>query len=127
MRKTRLRPVVWVFIAVVGLATARTAVAQSKEPYPGFDSYVAKAMQTWKIPGLSIAIVRNDSVIYAKGFGVASARGHAPVNERTLFEIGSSSKAFTATGVSPARHRTTTPDYSWKEMAPVAAPSPIFH
>ena len=97
MRKTRLRPVVWLFVAIVGLATTRTAVAQSKEPYPGFETYVAKAMQTWKIPGLSIAIVRHDSVIYAKGFGFTRVRGHASVNERTLFEIGSSSKAFTAT------------------------------
>ncbi|HXQ76581.1 MAG TPA: serine hydrolase, partial [Gemmatimonadaceae bacterium] len=97
MRMTRLRPVVWLFVAIVGFATVRSAAAQSREPYPGFDTYVAKAMQTWKIPGLSIAIVRNDSVIYAKGFGILSAQSRAPVNERTLFEIGSSSKAFTAT------------------------------
>ncbi len=46
---------------------------------------------------MSVAIVRNDSVIYTKGFGTLSAQSHAPVNEQTLFEIGSSSKAFTAT------------------------------
>jgi CubicO group peptidase (beta-lactamase class C family) len=97
MRITRFRPVVWLFLATIALPTARTAAAQTKEPYPGFDAYVTKAIQTWKIPGLSVAIVRNDSVIYAKGFGVLSAQSRAPVNERTLFEIGSSSKAFTAT------------------------------
>ena len=97
MTMTRLRSAAWLFFATAGLTTARTAAAQSKEPYPGFDAYVNKAIQTWKIPGLSIAIVRNDSVVYAKGFGVASVQTHTPVNERTLFEIGSSSKAFTAT------------------------------
>jgi CubicO group peptidase (beta-lactamase class C family) len=71
--------------------------AQAREPYAGLDAYITKAVQTWKIPGLSVAIVRNDSVIYAKGFGVLAAGSATPVNEHTLFEIGSSSKAFTAT------------------------------
>jgi CubicO group peptidase (beta-lactamase class C family) len=51
------------------------------------------------VPGAAVAIVRNDSVIYTKGFGVLAAGSHSPVNEQTLFEIGSSSKAFTATVV----------------------------
>src|SRR4029078_4755302 len=97
MRTTPPRSVVWLSAAILGLATARTAIAQSREPYPGFDAYVTRAIQTWKIPGLSIAIVRNDSVIYAKGFGVASVQTHAPVNERTLFEIGSRSNEVTPT------------------------------
>lgn len=84
-------------LAISTLVAASSAVAQQADPYPGFNAYVTRAMQTWKVPGLSIAIVRNDTVIYAKGFGVAGAKSTAPVNERTLFEIGSSSKAFTST------------------------------
>ena len=97
MTMTRMRAVFSGLIAITAIAAAPGARAQSPEPYPSFDAYVAKAIQTWKVPGLSIAIVRNDSVIYARGFGVLSAAGRAPVNEKTLFEIGSSSKAFTAT------------------------------
>ncbi|HEY2377389.1 MAG TPA: serine hydrolase [Gemmatimonadaceae bacterium] len=84
-------------LATSFLLAAQSASAQTREPYPGLDAYVTKAIDTWKIPGLSIAIVRNDSVIYAKGFGVQSVAAKTPVNEKTLFEIGSSSKAFTAT------------------------------
>jgi len=84
-------------VVMVSVAAARGAAAQQADPYPGFNAYVAKAMKTWQIPGLSIAIVRNDSVIYAKGFGVLGAKSATPVDQRTLFEIGSSSKAFTAT------------------------------
>src|SRR6476469_9903676 len=100
MTMTHVRAVFSGFVAIGTIAASHGAGAQAKEPYPGLDAYVAKAIQTWKIPGLSIAIVRNDSVIYAKGFGVLNARSTTPVNERTLFEIGSSSKAFTATLVS---------------------------
>jgi CubicO group peptidase (beta-lactamase class C family) len=74
--------------------------ARTQEPFPGLDPYVSKAMQTWKVPGLAIAIVRHDSVLYTKGFGVLAVGAATQVNDQTLFEIGSSSKAFTATLVS---------------------------
>jgi CubicO group peptidase (beta-lactamase class C family) len=77
------------------LIVTRTTAAQ--EPFPGLDAYIEKSVKLAKIPGVAVAIVRNDSVLYTKGFGVLAAGGHAPVNEQTLFEIGSSSKAFTAT------------------------------
>ena len=83
--------------AALLLAPSLGALAQSREPYPGFDAYVSNAMRTWKVPGLSIAIVRNDSVVYSKGFGTVSVRSTTQVDERTLFEIGSSTKAFTST------------------------------
>lgn len=76
------------------LASGPTA---AQEPFPGLDAYVSKAMADWKVPGLSLAIVRDDSVLYTKGYGVRKIGTATPVDERTLFEIGSSSKSFTAT------------------------------
>jgi CubicO group peptidase (beta-lactamase class C family) len=81
------------------ISVAAITAAGAQEPFPGLEAYITKAVQTWKVPGLSIAVVRNDSVLYTKGFGVLSAGGTTPVNDQTLFEIGSSSKAFTATVV----------------------------
>jgi CubicO group peptidase (beta-lactamase class C family) len=95
--KTTPTWVVWGLCALTTVVAAHPAAGQAKEPYSGFDAYVNKAIKDWKVPGLSIAIVRNDSVIYAKGYGVVATRSTTPVNEKTLFEIGSSSKAFTAT------------------------------
>lgn len=65
-------------------------------PLVGFDDYVNKAIKDWEVPGLSIAIIKDDKIVYAKGFGVRKLGDAAPVDERTLFAIGSSSKAFTA-------------------------------
>ncbi len=48
------------------------------------------------IPGLSLVIVKDDQVIYAKGFGLRDVERNLPVTEDTLFAIGSCSKAFTA-------------------------------
>lgn len=48
------------------------------------------------IPGISLAIVRDDKVIYCKGLGVRNVEQNLPVTTKTHFAIGSSSKAFTA-------------------------------
>jgi len=74
---------------------AASAAAQPREPFTGLDAYVTKALADWKVPGLGLAIVRNDSVLYVKGYGVRSTATRQPVDERTLFAIGSTSKAFT--------------------------------
>lgn len=60
------------------------------------DEYSAKAGIDWKAPGFAIAIVKDDRVVFAKGYGVLEL-GKAPVvDENTLFAIASNSKAFTA-------------------------------
>ncbi len=83
-------------LAMVGAATVS---AQTKEPWPGLDAYVETAMKAWNVPGLGLAVVRNDSVIYAKGYGVRDIGRPDRVDERTTFAIGSSSKAFTAAAI----------------------------
>src|SRR5215208_7508958 len=92
-----MKPVVWLLLVVSTLSHS-AAEAQSK-PLQGLDDYVTKSMAGWKIPGLALAIVRNDSVILAKGYGVRTLGKPDRVNERTIFAIGSSSKAFTSMSV----------------------------
>ena len=62
-----------------------------------FDDFINTIIKQNKLPGLSIAIVVDDSIIYAKGFGVRKTGDPDPVNEHTLFEAASLTKTFTAT------------------------------
>ena len=48
------------------------------------------------IPGVALAIVQGDRVIYARGLGLRDAEHHLPVTAHTRFAIGSCSKVFTA-------------------------------
>jgi CubicO group peptidase (beta-lactamase class C family) len=80
------------------LITSPVARAQ-EAPLGGFDDYVNKALRDWEVPGVAIAVVKDDRIVFAKGYGVRKLGDPAPVNERTLFAIGSSSKAFTAAAV----------------------------
>lgn len=63
------------------------------------NSYIKKGMQDWQIPGMAVAIVKDDKVILCKGYGVREFGEKDSVNERTLFMIGSNTKAFTATAL----------------------------
>lgn len=60
------------------------------------DPYVEKSMRDWQTPGLAVAIVRNDSMIFAKGYGLRELGKKDNVDEHTLFAVASNSKAFTA-------------------------------
>ena len=93
-------------LALATLASAAPALAQKpsakqaptdkttpKAPLAGFDQYIAQAMQDWKVPGLAIAVVKNDSIVLMKGYGTRTMGNAEPVDEHTLFAIGSASKA----------------------------------
>lgn len=60
------------------------------------DRYVQKAMQEWNVPGVAVAIVKDDAVIFSRGYGVRELGKADPVDENTVFAIASNSKAFTA-------------------------------
>lgn len=48
------------------------------------------------IPGMAVAVVKGDEVIFAEGFGFADLETKRPVTPKTLFAIGSTTKAFTS-------------------------------
>jgi len=73
---------------VFGLLAPAAAEAQS-EAVSGLDRYVSDAMRIWQVPGVSIAIVRNDSVILARGYGVLQVGQPALVTGHTVFAIAS--------------------------------------
>jgi CubicO group peptidase (beta-lactamase class C family) len=61
------------------------------------DNFINNIVKQNQLPGLSIAIVFEDSVIYAKGFGIKKIGGSDPVDEHTLYQAASITKSFTAT------------------------------
>ena len=56
------------------------------------NSYIEEAMDSLKLPGLSIAIVNNEQLVYHKTFGVKNLKTKEPVTKQTIFEGASLSK-----------------------------------
>jgi CubicO group peptidase (beta-lactamase class C family) len=63
------------------------------------DAIVKTSLETWRVPGVAVAIVRDGEVIYLKGHGVRALDADDPVTPDTLFPIGSCTKAFTTTAM----------------------------
>lgn len=85
---------------VSGTSDARSRRAPVRlDPWIPYDTYLDKARRDWRVPGLGVAIVRGGVLVYAKGFGVANVDTNAPVTADTLFNAGSTTKAFTAAGI----------------------------
>ncbi|HEY9679878.1 MAG TPA: serine hydrolase [Drouetiella sp.] len=79
---------------------AGASAAQASEPYEAeLDKAVESVMQTWHTPGIAVAIVKDDKVVLAKGYGVRSLESKEKVDADTVFAIGSCTKAFTSAGI----------------------------
>ena len=63
------------------------------------DRIVKEALRFWQVPGLAVAIIRDDEVVYLKGFGVKEIGKDSPVTPDTLFPLASCTKAFTTTAM----------------------------
>ncbi|MGH9873985.1 MAG: serine hydrolase domain-containing protein [Pyrinomonadaceae bacterium] len=63
------------------------------------DKFIEAEMQTQRIPGLSVTVIKNGRVIVSKGYGFANFEHRVAVKPETLFQSGSIGKQFTATAV----------------------------
>src|SRR5580693_3851881 len=87
--------------ALLGLlsGTATVCFGQKAPDWSALEQYINSSMREWKVPGASVAIVKDGSVIYMKGFGVRDVSTNQPVTADTLFDIGSCTKAFTSAAI----------------------------
>ncbi|OYU95996.1 MAG: serine hydrolase [Bacteroidetes bacterium B1(2017)] len=75
------------------------SIAQPRFITDSLETFVLREMQRWQVPGLAIAIVKDGKVVVCKGYGVKSIKDKQPVDEYSLFQIASNSKAFTGTSI----------------------------
>jgi CubicO group peptidase (beta-lactamase class C family) len=82
-------------------ATTNNAALSAQPSFikDSLDTYIEREMKRWQVPGLAIAVVKDGKVVVSKGYGVKEYGKSAKVNEFTLFQIASNSKAFTGTAV----------------------------
>ncbi len=85
---------------LISVVIQQRLVAQPAFITDSLDAYVNRALQQWQIPGLAVAVVKDGKIVLAKGFGVSNVETNQKVDEYTLFQIASNSKAFTGTAIS---------------------------
>jgi CubicO group peptidase (beta-lactamase class C family) len=93
MRKSLIATlsVILILFGVISVA----AQEKKADPFKGFPEFVEKVMADWDVPGIAVAVVKDGKVLYQHGFGYRDRENKLPVTTKTLFAIGSCSKAFT--------------------------------
>ena len=88
------------FVILILMLFISSVFAHAQDaPLQGFDEYVNKALKDWDVPGVAIAVIKDDKIVFAKGYGLREIGKPDKVDERTIFAIGSSTKAFTAASI----------------------------
>jgi CubicO group peptidase (beta-lactamase class C family) len=67
-------------------------------PY-AVDRFIEAELDRQRIPGMSVAVLRGDSVLLARGYGFANLEHRVPATDSTLYAVGSVSKQFTAAAI----------------------------
>ncbi len=82
-------------LSLVGVLLAFSGLAQNSKKVSKLDKRLQKVMELSNCPGMAVAVVEKNKIIYAKGFGFKDYENKKPVDTQTLFAIGSCTKAFT--------------------------------
>ena len=65
----------------------------------GMDMVIDSFMQAWSIKGISLSVMRHDSLLYARGYGWADKEKGKPMTPGTTLRMASVSKLITAVGI----------------------------
>lgn len=85
-----------ILIFCLFLITILTYGQKNDNRLNGIDQEIEILLKSYKAVGLSVAIVKNNKIIYSKGFGYRNLAEKLPATANTVFPIGSATKAFTA-------------------------------
>ncbi len=85
----------FLFFSIIGSLLVSNSFSQ-KIQLDSLDLQIHQLIKDFDIPGLSIGVVRNDSIIFSKRYGNLEIHKERKVDENTIFGIGSISKSFTA-------------------------------
>ncbi|TVQ67558.1 MAG: serine hydrolase [Balneolaceae bacterium] len=84
----------WITASATGCRPAADSPVDA--PPPDLSSFIEEGLQEWDIPGMAVAIVHQDEVVFTGGYGVRRKGEPDPVDENTLFGVASITKAITA-------------------------------
>lgn len=96
---SRVRHIVFLCAFVLLLSSSLQAQQPGTPTAESLRELIEAARVQWNVPGLAVAVVKDDRVILSSGFGVRELGKPEAVDGDTVFAIASNSKAFTATAI----------------------------
>jgi D-alanyl-D-alanine carboxypeptidase len=103
-----MKPAIWAFLlSSLSIGSSVQAEPTPKSPETGshatrfksIDDYLSAEMQKRHVPAVSIAIVQDGKTLLAKGYGLANVELSVPATEKTVYQLASVTKQFTALAI----------------------------
>ena len=99
-RNEKLKKVILLIAIFLSLTILIPSIhADSNDKIQKIEQFVEEQQKMSQIPGISLVIVEKGEIVYQKGFGYADIEEKKPVTSNTLFELASTSKAFTGLAI----------------------------
>src|SRR5699024_5648978 len=93
MKKLRLPFITLAFISSLFVSSATAQLSHQQ-----IDSLVHETMDTFNVPGMAVAVIKDGEVVHSKGYGIRKVDGKK-VDTNTLFGVASNTKAFTSAAI----------------------------
>ena len=91
-----------VTVTVIALCACLPLFAQESEPAPSLEARVDAVFSRWNStnsPGCAVSAVKDGTIVYARGYGMANLDHDVPIRTDTVFHVASVSKEFTAAAI----------------------------
>jgi CubicO group peptidase (beta-lactamase class C family) len=86
-------------ISMLFPAATRAQSAPGRAALDSVERYIRAELERERIPGMSVAILRGDSVLLARGYGFANLEHRVPATDSTVYQSGSVGKQFTSAAI----------------------------
>jgi CubicO group peptidase (beta-lactamase class C family) len=93
----KFKNMLFLFLIFLGIGFA--IAQESRNPTEKLDPYIQQVVKDSDVPGLAIGVVKENIIVYAKGFGVKNIETQKPITTKSLFHMASVSKPFSATAI----------------------------
>jgi len=96
-------PVLLILVLLTLPKTLSTNAENQPDPDPivaildEYDGIIRETMDMWNLPGVAVAVVKDNRVLFLKGYGVRKLNLPEPVDTHTVFRLASVSKTFAST------------------------------
>lgn len=91
-----------ILIAIIFITLSFISLtAQEEQGFSGekVELMIQRIMKSYDLPGMAIGLVKDNEIVYAKGFGVKNIQTKEPITTKSLFHMASVSKPFSATAI----------------------------
>ncbi len=86
-------------VLAIGIFSLASQLQAGDEDADELSALIEQGVKDWSLTGLAVAVVKDDKVVFIRGYGVRDIRTKKPVDKDTVFQLASCSKPLTASGV----------------------------